>query len=246
MTGRYEQMRIQVPIAKDTPIERIYEGAGYIHRLRYPQGCVEKKEAGDEWPAHTKKISSGAYRAAVNAFDEKHILPALHAKRSVLLNAGTTMDVPTTAAELAKIESDLYQVYLRMIKDDFLDRASHQTILTLEKLEDIIYGKEGYTRADIRAQLDPHIAEKAETAEGIERYRLKSGNGIYVEFDSRAESDLRLRTRLTEGAAILLDPDAPAACKAWLDIAPVLFRKGQFLSRSREKERKGGNYENVL
>lgn len=105
-------MRIQVPIAKDTPIERIYEGAGYIHRLRYPQGCVEKKEAGDEWPAHTKKISSGAYRAAVNAFDEKHILPALHAKRSVLLNAGTTMDVPTTAAELAKIESDLRHVYL--------------------------------------------------------------------------------------------------------------------------------------
>ena len=112
MTGRYEQMRIQVPIAKDTPIERIYEGAGYIHRLRYPQGCVEKKEAGDEWPAHTKKISSGAYRAAVNAFDEKHILPALHAKRSVLLNAGTTMDVPTTAAGLAKIESDLRHVYL--------------------------------------------------------------------------------------------------------------------------------------
>lgn len=112
MTGRYEQMRIQVPIAKDTPIERIYEGAGYIHRLRYPQGCVGKKEAGDEWPAHTKKISSGAYRAAVNAFDEKHILPALHAKRSVLLNAGTTMDVPTTAAELAKIESDLRHVYL--------------------------------------------------------------------------------------------------------------------------------------
>ena len=105
-------MRIQVPIAKDTPIERIYEGAGYIHRLRYPQGCVEKKEAGDEWPAHTKKISSGAYRAAVNAFDEKHILPALHAKRSVLLNAGTTMDVPTTAAGLAKIESDLRHVYL--------------------------------------------------------------------------------------------------------------------------------------
>ena len=105
-------MRIQVPIAKDTPIERIYEGAGYIHRLRYPQGCVGKKEAGDEWPAHTKKISSGAYRAAVNAFDEKHILPALHAKRSVLLNAGTTMDVPTTAAELAKIESDLRHVYL--------------------------------------------------------------------------------------------------------------------------------------
>ena len=105
-------MRIQVPIAKDTPIERIYEGAGYIHRLRYPQGCVGKKEAGDEWPAHTKKISSGAYRAAVNAFDEKHILPALHAKRSVLLNAGTSMDVPTTAAELAKIESDLRHVYL--------------------------------------------------------------------------------------------------------------------------------------
>ena len=78
-----------------------------IHRA-----ASEKMEAGDEWPAHTKKISSGAYRAAVNAFDEKHILPALHAKRSVLLNAGTTMDVPTTAAGLAKIESDLRHVYL--------------------------------------------------------------------------------------------------------------------------------------
>ena len=37
---QYEQVHIQVPIVKDTPIERIYEGAEYIHGLRYPKDCA--------------------------------------------------------------------------------------------------------------------------------------------------------------------------------------------------------------
>ena len=42
-------MRIQVPIAKDTPIERIYEGAGYIHR------AASKKRKQEMNGRHTRK-----------------------------------------------------------------------------------------------------------------------------------------------------------------------------------------------